>query len=180
MRYAGTISLEQETFEALLRDICRSYRAHGFADIVLLGDSGGNQQGMENVAEQLNEQWRDGPARVHYLREYYYEDQWSYEFLKARGITQIDESATSEENRDRPTSTRNGMHDDVYYEAQIAVQDPELIRANQRLATGLFTLHGVDLSPLEETVALGRALAAYRAEITARAFEVSQQRLRGR
>jgi hypothetical protein len=70
------------------------------------------------------------------------------------------------------------MHDDLDYEARIAVQDPELIRAN--LAAGLFTLHGVDLSPLEETIELGRALAGYRAEITRRAFETSHQRLRRR
>jgi creatinine amidohydrolase/Fe(II)-dependent formamide hydrolase-like protein len=161
-----------------LRDICRSYRAHGFVDIILLGDSGGNQRGMENVADALNESWAADRARVHYLREYYYEDQWSYEYLKTLGITQIDETASSEEARDRPTSTRNGMHDDVYYEAQVAVQDPELIRMNQRLAAGLFTLHGVDLSPIEETIELGRKLAAYRAEITARAFEASKHRLR--
>ena len=54
MEYSGTISLEAATFEALLGDICRSYKAHGFVDIVLLGDSGGNQTGMENVAAALN------------------------------------------------------------------------------------------------------------------------------
>jgi hypothetical protein len=47
MRYPGTISLEPSTFEALLTDICRSYKAHGFTDIVLLGDSGGTQRKME-------------------------------------------------------------------------------------------------------------------------------------
>ena len=41
MRYPGTISVEESTFEALLTDICRSYKAHGFKDIVLVGDSGG-------------------------------------------------------------------------------------------------------------------------------------------
>jgi creatinine amidohydrolase/Fe(II)-dependent formamide hydrolase-like protein len=48
MQYAGTISVEEATFEALLTDICRSYKAHGFLDIVLVGDSGGNQTGMES------------------------------------------------------------------------------------------------------------------------------------
>jgi creatinine amidohydrolase len=70
MAYAGTISLEQSTFEALLTDICRSYKAHGFLDIVLLGDSDGNQTGMERVAETLNRRWSAERARVHYLREY--------------------------------------------------------------------------------------------------------------
>ena len=50
MTYPGTISLEPATYEALLTDICRSYKAHGFTDIILIGDSGGNQTGMRNVA----------------------------------------------------------------------------------------------------------------------------------
>jgi hypothetical protein len=50
----------------------------------------------------------------------------------------------------------------------------------QRLKAGLFTLHGVDLAPIEKTVALGRELAVYRAGITARAFAASQKRLRGK
>jgi creatinine amidohydrolase/Fe(II)-dependent formamide hydrolase-like protein len=68
MQYAGTISLESATFEALLTDICRSYKAHGFVDIILLGDSGGNQPGMERVAAALNRRWSGEKARVHFLR----------------------------------------------------------------------------------------------------------------
>lgn len=178
MQYPGTISLEAATFEALLTDICRSYKAHGFTDIVLIGDSGGNQRGMENVANALNTRWAADRARVHYLREYYMEDQWSWDFLKARGIVQIDKTPPQGQAADRRTDTRNGMHTDVYYEAQTAVQDPKLIRADQRIKAGLFTLHGVDLSPVSKTVQLGRDLAVYRAGITARAFEASMKRLR--
>src|SRR5829696_7616880 len=76
MSYPGTISLEPSTFEALLTDICRSYKAHGFTDIVLLGDSGGNQRGMRNVADTLNKRWQTETARVHFLPEYYDEDRW--------------------------------------------------------------------------------------------------------
>jgi creatinine amidohydrolase len=180
MAYSGTISLEPATFEALLTDICRSYRAHGFKDIILIGDSGGNQTGMRNVAEALNKKWiaESSPARVHYLPEYYTEDQWSYDFLKSQGIVQIDKSAPAD-RQDRRTDTRNGMHDDIYYEAQTAVQDPTLIRAEQRIKAGLFTLHGVDLSPVSKTVELGKKLAAYRAGITAKAFQNSLKKLRG-
>jgi creatinine amidohydrolase len=180
MAYSGTISLEPATFEALLTDICRSYRAHGFKDVILIGDSGGNQTGMRNVAEALNKKWtaESSPARVHYLAEYYTEDQWSYDFLKSQGIVQIDKSAPAD-RQDRRTDTRNGMHDDIYYEAQSAVQDPKLIRAEQRIKAGLFTLHGVDLSPVSKTVELGRKLAVYRAGITARAFQNSLKKLRG-
>lgn len=179
MRYPGTVSVEPATFQALLSDIARSYRAHGFRDIVLIGDSGGNQEGMAAVADALNERWiaEGSEARVHFLPEYYREDIWSYDFLKSRGITQIDETPGAE--RDRPTSQRNGMHDDIYYEAQMAVQSPDAIRWEERGRAGLQSLHGVDLTPLDSLVELGRALADYRAEITARAFAASQARLRG-
>jgi creatinine amidohydrolase len=178
MNYPGTISLEPATFEALLTDICRSYKAHGFIDIILIGDSGGNQTGMRNVADALNTKWTaaNERARVHYLSEYYNEDRWSYDFLKTLGITQIDR--TEGRPADARTDTRNGMHDDVYYEAQIAVQDPKLIRAEQRQKAGLLTLHGVDLSPIAKTIDIGKKLAEYRAGIVAKAFQASQARLR--
>jgi len=178
MQYSGTISLEAATFEALLTDICRSYKAHGFVDIVLIGDSGGNQRGMRNVADALNVKWAAEQARVHFLPEYYSEDQWSYDYLKSLGIVQVDSMAPAGQARERRADTRNGMHDDIYYEAQIAVQDPALIRADERIKAGQFTLHGVDLVSVANTVELGRKLAAYRAGITVRALEASRRKLR--
>jgi hypothetical protein len=179
MQYAGTISLEQATFEALLTDICRSYKAHGFVDIVLIGDSGDNQAGMQKVAAELNRRWAGERARVHYLREYYYEDPWSHAFLKQLGVVQIDRTPGPGEAADRPTAWRNGIHDDIYYEAQVAVQDPRHIRMEQRRRAGLFSLHGVQLAPIGRTIEIGKKLSKYRAGITARAFLASQRRLRG-
>ena len=176
MTYPGTVSLEQSTFIALLTDICRSYTAHGFVDIILIGDSGGNQNGMKAVADTLNAKWAPEKARVHYLSEYYNEDRWSYDFLKTQGITQID--STPGRQRDARTDTRNGMHDDVYYEAQIAVVDPKHIRADQRAKAGQLSIHGVNLAPIARTIELGKKLAEYRAGITAKAFEESKKRLR--
>ena len=67
MQYAGTISLSEDTFRALLRDICTSLKVHGFKDIVLLGDSGGNQKGMQAVAAELSAKWAASDARVHFI-----------------------------------------------------------------------------------------------------------------
>ena len=178
MKYPGTISLEPATFEALLTDICRSYKAHGFKDIVLLGDSGGNQAGMKNVAEALNRKWDKEATRVHFLGEYYTEDRWSYDFLKTLGITQIDTTKPAGQQDER-TDVRNNIHDDIYYEAQVAVQDPALVRADQRQKAGLLTLHGVNEAPVSNLVSIGRQLAEYRAQVTARAFRNSVIRLRG-
>ena len=57
MRYAGTITLPNEFFVKLVEYAARSLAAHGFTDIVLIGDSGGNQRGMEKVATTLNAEW---------------------------------------------------------------------------------------------------------------------------
>ena len=149
--------------------------------IVLIGDSGGNQNGMRNVADTLNKLWSADPntkARVHFLPEYYTEDQWSWDYLKSLGYVQIDTLAATPEQRNRRADTRNGMHDDIYYEAQIAVQNPELVRVSQRLKLGKLTLHGVDLVSADKLVEIGKQLAEYRAGITARALDASRKKLR--
>lgn len=162
MRYHATISVTQETFEALLTDIASSFAAHGFTDIVLIGDSGGNTRGMENVASALNQAWADRPARVHHIPEYYTEDIYSCDYLKAElGIFQ---------EPDECVATRNEYHDDYHYSSIIATTDPTRIRAQQRMDAGLFSINGVDLEPLARTIANGRRLVEYRAEITARAI----------
>lgn len=162
MRYHATISVRQETFEAMLTDVLGSLAAHGFENLVLIGDSGGNVGGMENVAAALNRAWADRPARVHFIPEYYTEDIYSCDYLKQElGIFQ---------EPDECVATRNEYHDDYHYSSIMATVDPETIRAEQRMNAGLFSINGVDLSPLERTVENGRRLVDYRAEITARAI----------
>lgn len=162
MRYHATISVRQETFELLLTDIVASLEAHGFRDIVLIGDSGGNVRGMQNVSAALNEAWADRESRVHFIPEYYTEDIYSCEYLKM----ELD----IHQQPDNCVATRNEYHDDYHYSSIIATVDPEHIRAEQRMKAGLFSINGVDLNPLEKTVENGRKLVEYRAEITARAI----------
>jgi hypothetical protein len=125
------------------------------------------------VARSLNAKWRGEGARVHFIAEYYAQDPWSYEYLRKLGIVQIDKTPPPGEQADRPAHTRNGIHDDIYYEAQTAVQDPNLIRAEERRKAGQFQLHGVPLKSVAKVVELGRKLAEYRAAITAEAFRRS-------
>jgi hypothetical protein len=129
---------------------------------------------MRTVADTLNARWAGDSARVHFLPEYYDEDRWSYDYLKALGITQID--STPGRPRDARVDTRNGMHDDIYYESQIAVLDPKLIRAEERARAGLMSLHGVDLRDVSKLIEVGKKLAEYRAGIVARAFAASHYR----
>ena len=162
MRYHATISVRQETFEALLTDIVASLEAHGFRNIVLIGDSGGNVRGMQNVSAALNEAWADRESRVHFIPEYYTEDIYSCEYLKMElDIHQQPANCVA---------TRNEYHDDYHYSSILATVDPEHIRAEQRMKAGLFSINGVDLNPLHKTIENGRKLVEYRAEITARAI----------
>jgi len=71
MKYPGTISLPEEYYIKLLEYTCRSLKQHGFIDILLIGDSGGNQNGMKTVSDILNEEWKDSDTRVHFISDYY-------------------------------------------------------------------------------------------------------------
>lgn len=174
MRYPGTLSLRQETFEALLMDLCQSLKQHGFTDIVLLGDHGDSQRGMRAVAARLTRQW-GGSAVAHFIAEYYSQDLWSCEYLKTLGVYQ---------KPDVCAAARAGIHDDYHYEAILATVDPQTIRTEQRLAAGLYRLNGVDMSPPSQTVANGHKLVAYRADLTVvairRALEQSRPGRRAR
>ena len=67
----GIISLPSPAYDMLLDAAARSLKAHGFTDILFIGDSGGNQAGMTNVATKLNEEWKDSWAKVYPLTGYY-------------------------------------------------------------------------------------------------------------
>ena len=87
MRYPGTITLPNEHFMKLVEFAARSFRAHGFSDIVFLPDSGGNVAGMKAVAELLNKEWRGEATRVHLADDYYANNGFA-EWLIEQGETQ--------------------------------------------------------------------------------------------
>ena len=70
MTSPGTITLREDTFRALLTDTAESLQAHGFKQVIFIGDSGGNQAGQRAVAEALNAKWA-GKALVAHIQEYY-------------------------------------------------------------------------------------------------------------
>jgi creatinine amidohydrolase/Fe(II)-dependent formamide hydrolase-like protein len=71
MRFAGTITTPQDVFAKVLEYAARSFKQHGFTDIALLGDSGGNQAGQKMTADLLNKEWASTNVRVHHLTDYY-------------------------------------------------------------------------------------------------------------
>jgi creatinine amidohydrolase len=71
MRFAGTLSVVEATFEAVLEATAASLKQHGFKVIALVGDSGGNQAAQQRVAEKLSSLWRESGVRVVQVEDYY-------------------------------------------------------------------------------------------------------------
>ena len=154
MKFPGSISLTAATYEALLTDIALSLRQSGFTNIVLIGDSGGNQRGMANVAAALTAQWKDVNTRIHYVGEFYDPGWEETERFAERelGVTE---------------ATRDGYHDDIWVTAMMMVTDPDQVRIAQRVDAGLASINGVPIVPMEEVVELGKKMVEFRAEFTA-------------
>ncbi|MCY3612612.1 MAG: creatininase family protein [Gemmatimonadetes bacterium] len=157
MRYPGTISLREETFRAVLDDMASSLRAHGFTDIVFIGDSGGNQAGMAAVAADLNERWR-GSARAHFIPEFYRYSE-VFEWMESElGIVQ---------------TTNDGFHDDFVITAIMMTQDPASVRHGQRLAAGKASINGVSIADKEATIDVGNKLLGFRVDQTVKAIKAA-------
>lgn len=157
----GSVFITQETFRAVLRDMSTSLKSMGFRDIVMIADSGGNVNGMTHVTNELNAKWQGHPARVHYVTEYYTQDIWSFDYLKTLGIFQ---------QPDVRSATRWDIHDDYHYEALVALTDPKLIRAEQRIKAGKFSINQVEIGSVAKMLENGRKLLDYRAKIAADAI----------
>ena len=54
--------------------------------------------------------------------------------------------------------------------AIMATVDPQAIRTAQRLAVGLYSINGFDMSPPSTTLENGKKLIAYRAQLTIEAI----------
>jgi creatinine amidohydrolase len=156
MKYPGTISLTEATYQKLLTEICSSFKTHGFKRVILLGDSGGNQAGMKAVAESLNSMWRGSP-RVLFIPQYYDYGNLT-KWIEGQGIRQENE----------------GLHDDFAMSAQLLAVDPRTIRMEQRIKANKFRINGVDLAPAEKTIAWGRKIIEYRADQTVKAISSQQ------
>ena len=146
--------VRDRTYELLLEDIATSLKLHGFTDIVMIGDSGGNQSGMQAVAERLNEGWTASDARVHFVREFYspgWEDTERY----------------TEDVLGVAEGEHDGHHDDMWVTAMMMVYDPVTVRYEQRMDAGLASINGFDISDLERTIELGQKMIDFRATAAA-------------
>jgi creatinine amidohydrolase len=133
MLTAGTISLEESTYEALLTDIVRSYKANGFKQIFLISDSGGNDRGMAAAAAKTN----GGGTLVAYIPEYY--DYASvHAMLVEKGYAK------------KGSQGSDALHDDFAISTELLAIDPRIIRYEERRKIGKASIDG---NPLDRAKA---------------------------
>ena len=139
MQYPGTITLPNEFFMKVAEYAARSFKASGFRDIVLIGDSGGNQKGLQAVAGMLNKEWAKSGVRVHYVPDYYSGasfDAW----LRRQGETPRD----------------IGTHAGISDTSQIMALNPNWIRHDKLAPGGDRKITGVSGNPARASAAYGR------------------------
>ncbi len=139
MLFPGTITLPEAHFIKVTEYAARSFRAHGFKDIVLIGDSGPNQKGLQAAAALLNNEWAGSGVRVHYAGSYY--DTPAYtNWLKQQGETA------------RDIGTHAGIEDT----SELMALRPDLIRTGKLAPGGDFAVTGVVGNPTRANARYGR------------------------
>ena len=71
MAKPGTITLPDDRFVELLVNAGRSLKAGGFKTVLLIGESGGNRNGMRMAADKLNELWKGSDGKAWWIDDYY-------------------------------------------------------------------------------------------------------------
>jgi creatinine amidohydrolase len=128
MLSAGTISLEESTYEALMTDIARSYKVNGFKQIFFISDSGGNEKGMAAAAAKVN----GGGVLAAWIPEYY--DYASvHAMLVEKGYAK------------KGSQGSEALHDDFAISTELLAIDPKSINWEQRQKIGKTTIDGNQL-----------------------------------
>lgn len=156
MTSPGTISAREETFRMLLTDIVASLKVHGFKNIILIGDSGGNQAGQRAVADSLTAIWKGSPVVAHVQEYYDYAKVMAH--MGGEGITE---------------GASDNLHDDAIITLNMFIDDPNSVRYDARVAKNLATINGVSIADRAKATELAKKIVDFRAETTIEAINKS-------
>ncbi len=154
----GAISLPSPAYDQLLDAAARSLKAHGFKEILFIGDSGGNQGGMVAVAKALNEEWKGAGTRVFALTDYYEQGRVHYRaWMEAQfgyGDTII------------------GSHAGISDTSQMLYVHPAGIRQDRIMPWGGPADSGVTGDPTRSTADIGRMGIAFKVNAAINQFKL--------
>jgi creatinine amidohydrolase len=153
----GSVFLSQATYRGVLTDMAESLRGMGFTNVILMGDSGGNQKPMQEVVSALNSKYNGKPTRFHYITEY-------YDYTSAQKL--IQENGIAEQIKPGASSGSDGIHDEYSIDALMALYDPDSIRIEQRKKANRTSINGVPLLPIEKTLEMGKKIVELRTKLT--------------
>jgi creatinine amidohydrolase/Fe(II)-dependent formamide hydrolase-like protein len=143
MAKAGSITLPEDRFVDLLLHTAKSLHAGGFTTFILIGDSGGNQNGMKAAADQLNAAWKNTGARALFIGDYYTKSAADIRtYLSGLGFSLND----------------IGSHAGMVDTSELLFVNPALVRRDRLAPGGGSPDSGVNGDPTKATSALGKAL----------------------
>ena len=100
MRFAGSVSIDTETFQAVMRQVAQSALAAGFKNVFLMGDHGGGQpDALRAAAKDLEDgdYKLDATAHVFYVPDLYFKEKEQMKaYLAEHGIP-IDAHAATDD-----------------------------------------------------------------------------------
>jgi len=138
----GEISLPSPAYDQLLDAAARSLKVHGFTEILFIGDSGGNQAGIKNVADKLNEEWKGAGAKVFGLTDYYEASRLHYRAWLQAAFGYDDQTS--------------GSHAGITDTSQMLFVRPSGIRKDQVKPWGGPADSGVSGDPAKATAEIGK------------------------
>jgi len=89
MRFAGSVSIDTEIFQAVMRQVAQSALVAGFRNVFLMGDHGDEQDALRAAAKDLEGAYAklDEMAHVYYVPDPYYKEKAQMKaYLAERGI----------------------------------------------------------------------------------------------
>jgi creatinine amidohydrolase len=157
----GVISNPSPDYDNLLDAAARSFKSHGFTEILLIGDSGGNQQGLTNVATKLNQEWQGTGVKVYALTDYY---QKSRVDLRAWLLEKFGYDAATA-----------GSHAGITDTSQLMYIRASGIRPDKLAPSGGGPESGVSGDPTKATVEIGKAAVEFKVNAAVAQYKALHQ-----
>jgi len=145
MRMNGSVTVSEETFGGMARDVALSAISAGFKNVVLLNDHGGGQETLGKVAAQLNKDFGPRGIHVYFIPDSYYkEKEFMREYLPKHNLP-VDNHAGTDDTSEV-----------MFVDREVNKHDLRWIRPDKLVNTGPNDPSGVNGDQTKATVALGK------------------------